>query len=175
MTRFTSGHQTPMDERAPRYVPVRYRGRSRMLFRAAVEDRSDEVVIPVVNASVAVTLADLLNREERGEPLPDAAPAPPLSPFAAVNPDGGVGPPFFVVWATGAARRFMAVTRERADAEHLASLLNHVGYHVHTSAMRTWFGWPAVANDRGDLRRLADPTLPPNQRRRPPSQSSPGL
>jgi hypothetical protein len=147
-----------------------------MLFRAAVEDRSAEVVIPVVNASVAVTLADLLNREERGESLPNAAPAPPLAPFAAVNPDGGVGPPFFVVWATGAARRFMAVTHERADAEHLASLLNHVGYHVQTSPIRTWFGWPAVASNRADRGRLGAPILPPNQRRRPqPKQASPGL
>lgn len=143
----------------PRYVPVRYRGRSRLLFRAAIEDRRGDVVIPVVNASVAVTLADLLNREEERQPLPQAATAQSPLPFSVVNPDAGVGPPFFVLWSNSVARRFMAVTRSRMDAERLARLLNHVNYPVHTSLPRIWLSWPAVSADKSDVARLEEPTL----------------
>jgi len=136
-------------------------------MKAAIEDRRDEYVIPVVNASVAVTLADLLNRQERGEPLPQVATTRAISTFSVVNPDAGVGPPFFVLWSNSFDRRFMAVTRSRDDAERLACLLNRVDYPVRTSPWRTIWAWPAVRRDASDAARLEDPTLPATQVRPP--------
>jgi hypothetical protein len=153
-----------------RYVAVQYRpnpGR-RLLMKAAIEDRRGEYVIPVVNALVAITLADLLNREERGEPLPESARTTTVAPFSAVNPDAGAGPPFFVIWSNSFDRRFMATTRTREDAERLARLLNCVDYPARTSAWRTIWAWPSVKREAKDAARLAEPTLPSTQVRERP-------
>jgi len=126
------------------------------------------MVIPVTNASLAVALADLLNRDDRGEPLPEA-PSKPIPPFSTVSIDTGVGPPFFVLWSNSFARRFVAITYERADAERFASLLNRVDYPVHVSPWKViWqISWPSVGSDPSDIARLEEPTLPPGQIKRP--------
>lgn len=127
------------------------------------------MVIPVANASLAVTLAEFLNRDEGGQPLPEGALTKLIPPFSAVSLDTGVGPPFFVLWSNSFARRFVALTYERADAERFAAVLNRADYPVHVSPWKViWqMSWPSVASDDKDLARLEEPTLPPAQIKRP--------
>jgi len=155
-----------------RYVPVRRATRSRYLA-AAIEDRRDGVAIPVTNASLAVVLSDLLNREDRGEALPPAAPSHVPSRFqVAHNPYGHAPHAVWVEWVNSVARRIVAVAPSEADARRIAKLLNHVDFPGKTKGFAWWLllvpwllgprvMWPSMLNDPADREKLLEPTLQP--------------
>ncbi len=112
---------------APRYRAMQRAGRARLLA-AIVEDSTTHELIEVASAAMASTLAELLNAETAGEPLPTAGEQHRPSRFHVAHSPSGLSSSVSVVYVHGAKSRVVARAQSDGAAGAVARLLNHVNY-----------------------------------------------
>ena len=111
---------------APRYIAVKLRKRS-INLNAGIEDRGGGELIHVSNASMAKRLAELLNDEAEGRPLPERGPQHVPLRFQLAH-DAAPFPQTSVLYVHGLNVRIVAVAPRDEVARHLQRLLAHVDY-----------------------------------------------
>jgi hypothetical protein len=146
-----------------RYVAVKLR-RGSVNLRAGIEDRLSGELICVANASMARQLAEWLNDEVEGRPLPARGPQHVPIRFQLAH-DALPLPQTSVLYVHGNSIRVVALAPRDEVARHLQRLLAHVDYPMDEH------GWlaPPKAHDFGDrLKSFPDQTLSlPKQDLRP--------
>lgn len=130
-------HHRRVEEGGPRYRAVRLRRRQQSaLLRAGIEDARSGDLIRVADAGMAVFLADVLNRRERGGSLPSAGEPRSPSRFQLVHDATALTSAVGVVYLHRSKARMVANAPNDAAAQEIARVLNHVDYPMIES--RSW-------------------------------------
>jgi hypothetical protein len=132
------------------------RPKKRPLLNAAVEDAERRIIIYAADAPLAVFLADVLNDEERGEPLPPAGEQHFPRRFQLVHDKGmpfAAAPGTGVIYQNRMKGRIVAWAPDDETASRIARLLNLVDYPMNSSG--------ALIPQMGALRDVPD-ELPPS-------------